>query len=83
MRTSTLVDRKVLADVMSVESVSESTDFSRAWIREQLRTGRLRGRKLGGRWVILRTALLEFLRADPILRVLPPRSSDRMEGGES
>lgn len=81
-RNSNSLTHKVLADVLSVENIAESTPYSKDWIRTQLRTGRLRGRKLGGRWVVLRTALLDFLRADPpSIRIVESGSTDaRMDG---
>lgn len=83
MQYQQLLSKKILADVLSVESVSEGTPYSKGWIRAQLRAGRLRGRKLGGRWIILRPALLEFLRADPPLRMLPDQRDTRPNGGDS
>lgn len=79
MRNSNSLDHKVLADVLSVESIAESTPYSKDWIRSQLRAGRLRGRKLGGRWVILRTALLDFLKPEPS-RVRLLAESQRTDG---
>lgn len=33
------------------------------WIRMQLRTGRLRGSKIGGRWVVEESAIAEMVEA--------------------
>lgn len=81
MRNPNSLDHKVLADVLSVASASASTPYSKGWIRAQLRAGRLRGRKLGGKWVILRTALLDFLRDGPAVRLVSDRQDDTAEGG--
>ena len=45
------------------EASAEFPRFKPEWFREQLRAGKLRGSKVGGRWVIERSAIAEMLEA--------------------
>ena len=46
--------------LFTVEELSERLDIQERTLREYLREGRLRGRKLAGRWYITEDALREY-----------------------
>lgn len=49
---------------LTPELAAERLPFGNAdWIRQQLRDGKLRGSKVGGRWVVEETAIDEMVKA--------------------
>lgn len=49
---------------LTPEQVSERLPFGNAdWVRAQLRSGRLRGSKIGGRWMAEESAIQEMVAA--------------------
>ena len=46
--------------LFTVEELSERLDIQERTLRDYLRVGRLRGRKLAGRWYITEDALREY-----------------------
>lgn len=53
-----------MSDYLSPEQAAEEVPrFKAEWFREQLRAGKLRGSKVGGRWVIERSAIDEMVQA--------------------
>lgn len=49
---------------LTPEKAAERLPFGNAdWVRQQLRAGRLRGSKVGGRWVVEESAITEMVDA--------------------
>lgn len=53
-----------LPDICRVEDLASHLQLAPSTIRRALREGRLPGRRLGRRWLVSRSALLEWLRTD-------------------
>lgn len=71
----------LLPDVMVVQDLSPRLRMSDDTVRGHLRAGRLPGRKIGRRWIIERTALLEAL--SPANGPAPFRLVEGDEGGDA
>ena len=66
--------RRVLPDVLTVEDLSAHLRCSPATVRAILRRGEIAGRRLGGRWLVSRQALVQALTGEReriSLRVVP------------
>lgn len=53
-----------MTDWITPERAAELLPFGNAaWVRMQLRAGRLRGSKIGGRWLVEEAAITEMVEA--------------------
>lgn len=54
-----------LADYISTKEAAELTGYTRQYIANLLKNGKVQGRMVGNRWLVLRQSILDYRKANP------------------